>query len=50
MQNDTGLDSEGNAANFVETEQILILDKLRASQILLRGSVPLYWTQNILTG
>ena len=40
-----GLDEEGNAANFVETEQILLLESVHASFIQTRGSVPLLWSQ-----
>ena len=45
-----GVDSEGNAANFVETEQVLGWNedgKYRLhSYIQVRGSVPVVWTQN----
>ncbi|MEW5316232.1 MAG: hypothetical protein WDW38_007613 [Sanguina aurantia] len=48
-----GADPEGNAANFVETEQILSLDDSSssgrqltlASYVEVRGSIPLLWTQ-----
>ncbi|XP_077503149.1 phosphatidylinositol-3-phosphatase SAC1 isoform X2 [Amblyomma americanum] len=40
-----GLDSEGHAANFVETEQIIEGDTARSSFIQTRGSIPLFWTQ-----
>ncbi|XP_037554707.1 phosphatidylinositol-3-phosphatase SAC1-like isoform X2 [Dermacentor silvarum] len=40
-----GLDSEGHAANFVETEQIIEGDTARSSFVQTRGSIPLFWTQ-----
>lgn len=40
-----GLDSEGHAANFVETEQIIEGDFARSSFVQTRGSIPLFWTQ-----
>lgn len=40
-----GLDGEGNAANFVETEQIMLLETAQASFVQTRGSVPLLWSQ-----
>eukprot|EP01099_Mayorella_cantabrigiensis_P003252 TRINITY_DN2523_c0_g2_i1.p1 TRINITY_DN2523_c0_g2~~TRINITY_DN2523_c0_g2_i1.p1 ORF type:complete len:466 (+),score=113.09 TRINITY_DN2523_c0_g2_i1:577-1974(+) len=42
-----GADSEGNVANFVETEVIVeTLDNQKvASFVQTRGSIPLYWTQ-----
>merc|ERR1711976_159551 len=40
-----GVDSEGHAANFVETEQIVEYDTSRCSFVQTRGSVPLYWYQ-----
>lgn len=40
-----GLDDEGNVANYVETEQILIIDDLAFSCVQVRGSVPLFWEQ-----
>ena len=40
-----GLDEEGNAANYVETEQILILESIQSSFVQTRGSVPLVWSQ-----
>ena len=45
-----GLDQEGNAANFAETEQIIIEKGGRgqphviASYVQIRGSIPLIWT------
>ena len=44
-----GLDGDGNAANFVETEQILMLHQnnrfVAASFVQIRGSIPLRWHQ-----
>lgn len=40
-----GSDDEGNPANFVETEQILVCMDVKCSYVQLRGSIPLYWTQ-----
>ena len=44
-----GLDEEGNASNFVETEHIIMNyeeDSYRvASHVQIRGSIPLIWTQ-----
>ena len=40
-----GLDEEGNAANFVETEQIVLLESIQTSFVQTRGSVPLLWSQ-----
>lgn len=41
-----GLDSEGNPANFVETEQIIYLPGGHIySFVQIRGSVPLFWSQ-----
>uniref|UniRef100_A0A0K0FCM4 phosphoinositide 5-phosphatase n=1 Tax=Strongyloides venezuelensis TaxID=75913 RepID=A0A0K0FCM4_STRVS len=40
-----GADHEGHAANFVETEQIIIYDKYVTSFTQIRGSVPLIWEQ-----
>ena len=39
-----GADKDGNVANFVETEQIVISDAIY-SFVQIRGSVPLVWTQ-----
>ena len=46
----TGLDYEGHAANFVETEQIVKINDLIFSFVQMRGSVPLYWSQNFSYG
>ena len=41
-----GLDSEGNVANYAETEQIVQTDNGKVLSFMqLRGSIPLYWTQ-----
>jgi hypothetical protein len=40
-----GLDKQGNAANYAETEQIIETDKELLSFMQLRGSIPLYWSQ-----
>lgn len=40
-----GTDDEGNPANLVETEQILINEDIRCSYVQLRGSIPIFWTQ-----
>jgi hypothetical protein len=43
--NARGLDDEGNVANFVESEQIIIYKKQIYSFVQIRGSVPLFWQQ-----
>ncbi|KAI8468529.1 MAG: SacI homology domain-containing protein [Monoraphidium minutum] len=42
-----GADTQGSAANLVETEQLVSLDggRVVASYVQLRGSIPLIWTQ-----
>uniref|UniRef100_A0A667ZT82 SAC1 like phosphatidylinositide phosphatase b n=1 Tax=Myripristis murdjan TaxID=586833 RepID=A0A667ZT82_9TELE len=40
-----GIDSEGHAANFVETEQIVQYNGSKASFVQTRGSIPFYWSQ-----
>ncbi|XP_047125274.1 synaptojanin-1 isoform X1 [Hydra vulgaris] len=41
-----GTNDDGHVANFVETEQLIILDNgTRSSFIQTRGSVPLFWEQ-----
>lgn len=37
-----GIDEQGNTANFVETEQILMIDSKRFSFVQVRGSVPVF--------
>lgn len=43
--NSRGLDDEGNAANTVETEQIIIYENIIYSFNQIRGSVPIFWKQ-----
>uniref|UniRef100_A0A1A7YDV3 SAC1 suppressor of actin mutations 1-like n=1 Tax=Iconisemion striatum TaxID=60296 RepID=A0A1A7YDV3_9TELE len=40
-----GIDSEGHAANFVETEQIVQYGSFKASFVQSRGSIPVFWSQ-----
>uniref|UniRef100_A0A182J223 Phosphatidylinositol-3-phosphatase SAC1 n=1 Tax=Anopheles atroparvus TaxID=41427 RepID=A0A182J223_ANOAO len=40
-----GINSEGQVANYVETEQILITDEDKVSFVQTRGSIPLFWQQ-----
>ncbi|XP_039592108.1 phosphatidylinositol-3-phosphatase SAC1-B [Polypterus senegalus] len=40
-----GIDSEGHAANYVETEQIVQFGGGKASFVQTRGSIPFYWSQ-----
>lgn len=40
-----GIDSEGQVANYVETEQIVQYDGNRCSLVQTRGSVPVFWSQ-----
>ena len=40
-----GLDDYGNAANFVETEQIAQTSERFMSYVMVRGSVPIFWEQ-----
>ena len=40
-----GADAEGNVANFVETEQIVLYHNYSLSFVLTRGSVPVFWSQ-----
>lgn len=40
-----GVDSEGNVANFVETEQIIEFEGYQSSFVQIRGSIPLFWQQ-----
>ncbi|XP_033849472.1 phosphatidylinositol-3-phosphatase SAC1-B isoform X1 [Acipenser ruthenus] len=40
-----GIDSEGHAANFVETEQIVQYNGSKASFVQTRGSMPFFWSQ-----
>ncbi|XP_014252090.1 synaptojanin-1 [Cimex lectularius] len=40
-----GVNDEGHVANFVETEQAIIMEDCVASYVQTRGSVPLFWEQ-----
>ncbi|KAH9509478.1 Phosphatidylinositide phosphatase SAC1 [Bulinus truncatus] len=40
-----GVDLQGQVANFVETEQIVLHDHDICSFVQTRGSIPLFWTQ-----
>ena len=40
-----GVDDDGHVANFVETEQLVTIDKSCTSFVQIRGSVPLFWEQ-----
>ncbi|XP_002163746.2 phosphatidylinositol-3-phosphatase SAC1 [Hydra vulgaris] len=40
-----GLDESGEAANYVETEQLICCNNEIASFVQTRGSIPLYWSQ-----
>lgn len=40
-----GVDSEGNVANYVETELVLKCGSHVVSYVIIRGSVPVYWSQ-----
>ncbi|RLN93599.1 hypothetical protein BBJ28_00019577, partial [Nothophytophthora sp. Chile5] len=43
-----GIDSEGNVANFVETEQIcLFSDGKQTSFVQIRGSIPVFWSSPV---
>lgn len=42
-----GIDGYGHVSNFVETEQILQSGGQVASFVQVRGSIPLYWRQNV---
>lgn len=44
--NHRGIDEEGYAANFVESEQVMGVDENVSSHIQIRGSVPIYWQQS----
>ncbi|KAM3141483.1 Synaptojanin-2 [Paramecium bursaria] len=45
--NDTGLDQDGNASNYCETEQIVQYNNIAVSQTISRGSLPLVWTKSL---
>ncbi|XP_065852849.1 phosphoinositide phosphatase SAC8 isoform X2 [Euphorbia lathyris] len=40
-----GANLDGDAANFIETEQLLELEGLKSSLLQVRGSIPLLWEQ-----
>eukprot|EP00112_Aurelia_sp_Birch-Aquarium-sp1_P022960 Seg666.6 transcript_id=Seg666.6/GoldUCD/mRNA.D3Y31 product="Phosphatidylinositide phosphatase SAC1-B" protein_id=Seg666.6/GoldUCD/D3Y31 len=40
-----GVDSEGEVANYVETEQVMCFQGELSSYVQTRGSIPLYWSQ-----
>ena len=40
-----GVDGEGHVANYVETEMLIQCGIHVVSYVLVRGSVPIYWTQ-----
>jgi len=40
-----GTNDDGHVANFVETEQLIVLDNMTASYVQTRGSVPVFWEQ-----
>ena len=40
-----GVDDEGHSANYVETEQMFKYDQHIVSCFIVRGSVPIYWSQ-----
>jgi hypothetical protein len=43
-----GINHEGNVSNFVETEQLIFTSNGKcASYLQVRGSIPLYWRQNV---
>lgn len=43
-----GIDLKGNVANFVETEQAIFTPEGRCASFLqIRGSIPLFWRQNV---
>lgn len=49
LKNHTGIDEEGYVANYVETEQILIIDHLKSSFVFVRGSLPMFWQKLMLS-
>lgn len=40
-----GVNDLGHVANFVETEQVIFLNQIVLSFIIIRGSIPLFWEQ-----
>eukprot|EP00123_Amoebidium_parasiticum_P021692 comp7192_c0_seq2/m.2910 comp7192_c0_seq2/g.2910 ORF comp7192_c0_seq2/g.2910 comp7192_c0_seq2/m.2910 type:complete len:464 (-) comp7192_c0_seq2:529-1920(-) len=45
--NQRGIDWGGNVANFCEIEQLLQCDGHLASFVQIRGSIPVFWTQQV---
>jgi len=45
--NARGINDDGNVANFVETEQIIVSDKMIFSYVQIRGSVPIFWEERV---
>lgn len=41
-----GVDTEGHVANYVETELVLQCGSHVVSYVIIRGSVPVYWSQS----
>ena len=44
-----GIDENGQVANFVETEQVLVIESQTFAYLQIRGSVPVYWEQTGVT-
>ena len=44
-----GVDEEGNVANYVETEQVVIVGDKTFAYVQVRGSIPIYWEQTGIT-
>lgn len=42
-----GIDSFGYVSNYMETEQIVMIDKNIFSFVQLRGSIPIFWAQTV---
>uniref|UniRef100_A0A182QZ36 Phosphatidylinositol-3-phosphatase SAC1 n=1 Tax=Anopheles farauti TaxID=69004 RepID=A0A182QZ36_9DIPT len=40
-----GINADGDVANYVETEQLIVTDTDRVSFVQTRGSIPLFWQQ-----
>jgi len=45
--NARGVNDDGNVANFVETEQLVVTDGHLLSFVQTRGSVPVFWEQKL---
>ncbi|GCC47314.1 hypothetical protein chiPu_0031697, partial [Chiloscyllium punctatum] len=41
-----GVDSDGNVANYVETEQVIYSGEDILSFVQIRGSIPVFWSQH----